>query len=69
MASDLKSPVTTFYNYPDPKLGPEVPYARETAKNPVVRGLPLSIGSSMSFPLVQVYIVFLALICLLEYRP
>ena len=68
MASNSKSPISTFFNYPDPKLGPEVPYAREAAKNPVIRGLPLSIGSSMSFPLVHMY-VFLALIYLLESRP
>ncbi|KAI9852104.1 MAG: hypothetical protein M1824_002168 [Vezdaea acicularis] len=35
-----------FYNFPEPKKGPEVPYSNIRKSNPVVRGFPLSATAS-----------------------
>jgi amidase len=36
-----------FYNYPQPRAGPDVPYENETQSIPVFRGIALEIGASM----------------------
>lgn len=38
-----------FYNYPEPREGPSVPYKNETQSIPVFRGIPLVIGAALYF--------------------
>jgi hypothetical protein len=38
-AEELK--ITSFVNYPVPKLGPEIPYTNTTHSNPSLNGLTL----------------------------
>lgn len=45
MASPADSP--RFYNYPEVRQGPSVPYQNETQSIPVLRGIPLAIGAAL----------------------
>lgn len=36
-----------FYNYPQPREGPAVPYVNETQSIPVFRGRLLEVGATM----------------------
>ncbi|KZF22078.1 amidase signature enzyme [Xylona heveae TC161] len=51
--SSTSASAPAFYNYPQPRAGPSIPYDNPKKSNPVVRGYPLSIGaiaiSSLNF--------------------
>lgn len=45
--SSTAEPAPSFYNYPSPREGPHVPYSNDASANPVLRGLPLAIVTTM----------------------
>ncbi|KAI9805902.1 MAG: hypothetical protein M1825_000516 [Sarcosagium campestre] len=47
MTNETPQTLPAFVNYPDPKLGPDVPYKVEVQSNPVVRGRVLSVLGSV----------------------
>jgi hypothetical protein len=40
-------PKAEFLNYPTPKQGPDTGYQNDAGSNPVLRGLPLAIATTM----------------------
>ena len=45
--STLKKVPPRFWNYPQPKQGPEVAYHNDAGSNPVLRGLPLAAATTL----------------------
>lgn len=43
----IKAPPDRFWNYPLAKEGPHVPYSNDASANPVLRGLPLAIVTTV----------------------
>ena len=45
--SPVEKPSAKFWNYPQPKQGPDVAYHNDAGSNPVLRGLPLAAATTL----------------------